>query len=50
VSELGGVSVVVADFCKRGLFADDTAAYRLAVKRWDPVSSIRTLFEVNEWP
>lgn len=34
VATLGGLSIVVPDFCRRGLFTDGTAIYRLEPRGW----------------
>ena len=34
VTTLGGMSIVAADFCRGGLFTDDTALYRLTELGW----------------
>jgi hypothetical protein len=34
VATLGGLSIVAADFCRDGLFAEGTAIYRLETRGW----------------
>lgn len=45
VATLGGLSIVVPDFCSRGLFTDGTAIYRLEPKGW--IEQPRDLVEVS---
>lgn len=37
VTARGGLSIVAADFCSKGLLTTDTAAYRLEAEGWQPV-------------
>jgi hypothetical protein len=39
VTQLGGLSLVAADFCRDGLVSDSTAAYRLSEEGWVAVRS-----------
>ncbi len=36
VTTLGGISIVVPDFCRRGLIVPGTAFYRLSPRGWEP--------------
>lgn len=38
VTTLGGLSLVVPDFARRGVLNSDAAAFRLSRQGWDPVS------------
>jgi hypothetical protein len=44
VATLGGVSIVVPDFCRDGLFVEGTAIYRLGANSW--VRQPRSCIEV----
>jgi hypothetical protein len=48
VTTVGGLSVVVPDFARRGVLTPGTAVYRLTVSGWDNVeiSQIKQLLEV----
>lgn len=37
VTERGALSIVVPDFCRRGLMCDGVAAYRLNEAAWEPI-------------
>lgn len=45
VATLGGLSIVAPDFCRRGLFAEGTAIYRLEPEGW--IEQPRGLIEVT---
>lgn len=47
VTAEGSVSIVAADFCRRGLFSDSTAAYRLAGQVWRELDPPLSLFRVT---
>jgi len=47
VTAEGGISIVAADFCRRGLFSDSTAVYRLGDQGWCEVDPPFGLFRVN---
>ena len=47
VTVQGGISMVAADFCRRGLFSDSTAVYRLKDQGWCELDPPFGLFRVN---
>jgi hypothetical protein len=50
VTEVGGLSIVVADFCVGALLAPSSAFYRLSANRWDQLRAreVRRLLEVRK--
>ena len=47
-TQAGALSIVVPDFCRRGLFVHDTATYRLSRRGWDELAppEARSLIKV----